>query len=157
MGLLRGLRDRVINEALADSPRGLLIEHGVHQGDPSRAAPGLCLGGANLRRRNHSNIVLIRLQHLASTPIKEHCGYLTRIRLTQSETRWCPIDQSETWPVSVLTPELGDWTLPIAMVQRLSVKSWAGTMQEYWVSKSGYSPERCRPSVWLDQIDDKLC
>ena len=63
MGLLRGLGDRVINEALADSPRGLLIEHGVHQGDPSGAAPGLCLGGANLRRRNHSNIVLIRLQH----------------------------------------------------------------------------------------------
>lgn len=55
MGLLRGLRDRVIDEALADSPRGLLIEHRVHQRDPGGAAPGLCLGGADLRK--HSDIV----------------------------------------------------------------------------------------------------
>ena len=51
MGLLRGLGDRVIDKGLGDPPRGLLVEHGVHQGDPGGAAPGLRLGGANLNSR----------------------------------------------------------------------------------------------------------
>ena len=57
MGLLRGLGDRIIDERLGDSPRGLLVEHGVHKRDPGGAAPGLRLGGANLNRRGNSQIL----------------------------------------------------------------------------------------------------
>ena len=47
---LRGLGDRVVDKVLSDLPGGLLIEHGVHQGDPGGAPPRLRLGGADLGR-----------------------------------------------------------------------------------------------------------
>ena len=45
---LRGLGDRVVDEVLGDLPRGLLVKHRVHEGDPRGAPPGLRLGGADL-------------------------------------------------------------------------------------------------------------